>query len=95
MQTAWFAFALACCKAGRSIAARMAIMAMTTSNSISVNARTCREWRFTNRRDSGKRANFAKNLAVTSLALRIFRRVAIKLDRMHAPYETPASGKAG
>src|SRR5438046_9363135 len=36
----WIALALARERAGRSIAARIAMIAMTTSNSISVNART-------------------------------------------------------
>ena len=34
----WFAFALALASAGNSIAAKIAMIAMTTSNSISVNA---------------------------------------------------------
>src|SRR5436190_11535999 len=39
MHDAWLAFSLALDKAGKSIAARIAMMAITTSNSISVNAR--------------------------------------------------------
>src|SRR6267142_3517536 len=42
MQRVWPALALALARAGRSIAARIAIMAMTTSSSIRVKARTRR-----------------------------------------------------
>src|SRR5258707_846063 len=46
MQLASLAFCLARLKAGRSIAARMAMIAITTSNSISVKAVTDRELLF-------------------------------------------------
>src|SRR6267142_7249493 len=42
MQRVWTALALALARAGRSIAARIAIMAMTTSSSIRVKPRTRR-----------------------------------------------------
>src|SRR5262245_13677700 len=41
-QEVWRAFSRACAKTGKRIAARMAMMAMTTSSSISVNARRSR-----------------------------------------------------
>ena len=44
MQLASCAFCLAFARAGKSIVARMAMMAMTTSDSIKVNAR--RKWSF-------------------------------------------------